>query len=135
VVEGRLDVIDTDGVDTQALHQSSVTHAGIAVGQRIALGVNGVGATGLITVISHTSDVRAHCGESKEGGNAGMREISLNTDDLEALLGIGVDKVFAIDLKSLQGECRASQGTGGRKETTGRLYIYRVSILITNHDC
>lgn len=59
-----------------------------------------------------------------------MREISLNTDDLEALLGIGVDKVLAIDLESLQGECRASQGTGGRKETTGRLYINRISILI-----
>ena len=50
-----------------------------------------------------------------------MRDISLNTDDLETLLGIGVDKVLAIDLKSLQSECGASQGTGGREETTGGL--------------
>src|SRR6185437_13606161 len=52
VVQGRLDVVDTDGVDTQALHQSGVTHAGIAVGQRVTLGVDGVGTTGLVTVIS-----------------------------------------------------------------------------------
>jgi hypothetical protein len=58
----------------------------------------------------------------------GMRDISLNTDDLETLLGLGVDKVLAINLKRLQGQRRTSQGTGGREETTGGLLRNRASV-------
>lgn len=59
----------------------------------------------------------------------GMRDILLNTDDLKTLLGLGIDKVLAIDLEGAQSQRGASQGTGGREETTGGLSINRASVL------
>jgi hypothetical protein len=55
----------------------------------------------------------------------------LNTDDLETLLGLGVDEVLAINLKSGDSGGGANQGTGSRKHTAVRLY--HVSIPFSFH--
>lgn len=114
MVKSGLDVVDTDGVDAKHLHQSCIALAGRGVGQRVRLGVDAARTTRLVAI--------AHKGQRAMDDRMGMRmrQDSLNTDDLETLV-LGGDKILAIDGERLHSEGRASEGTSGRKETTGGL--------------
>lgn len=43
--------------------------------------------------------------------------VSLNTENLEPVTGLGVDKVLALDLEGSHCSGRASEGADGREET------------------
>lgn len=114
VVEVGLDVVDTDSVDAQHLHQSRVTLANRGITQRVALLVDRVGTTGLVTIPEAVSIARGN-------RESGMRDVSLDTEDLETIIVV-VDKILAIDLKRSHSKSRAGEGNSGRKQTTGGLY-------------
>lgn len=48
--------------------------------------------------------------------------VSLNTEDLEPVTGLGVDKVLALDLEGSHSSGGAGEGTDGREETSVGLY-------------
>lgn len=48
----------------------------------------------------------------------GQQKILLNADDLEALVGLGVDKVLALHFERDDGGGSAGESTDGRSETT-----------------
>jgi hypothetical protein len=54
--------------------------------------------------------------------NAGRGIVLLNTENLEPVTGLGVDKVLALDLEGSHGGGGAGEGTDGRKETSVGLY-------------
>lgn len=51
-------------------------------------------------------------------GMWGRGKVSLNTENLEPITGLGVDKVLALDLEGSHGRGGASEGANGRKETS-----------------
>jgi hypothetical protein len=54
--------------------------------------------------------------------NAGRGSVSLNTENLEPVTGLGVDKVLALDLERSHSGGGAGEGTDGREETSVGLY-------------
>lgn len=96
------------------LHESGITETGIGLAQGILFGAKAGLTTGLVAmcVSVHVLDARLVV----KFGNI------LNTDDLEPLLGLGVDKVLAVNLKSGDSSGSAHQGKGSRKHTAVRLY-------------
>lgn len=88
---------------TQLLHESSITQTGLGLTERVLLRGEAGFTTGLVAV----TPVRSR----SAGTNfkmRGERGVLLNTENLEASLGLGVDKVLALDLQRRQGS-----GTAG----------------------
>lgn len=85
VVKVGVNVVNTDGVDAESLHEGSITHASIGVGQRVLVlrGLVAGAATGLVA----------------------------NTNDLELVARVGVIKVVALDFEGLDG----ADGRGGER--------------------
>ena len=83
MVQVGVDVVNTDGVDAENLHESSIAHASISVGQRVLAIFRLVtsAATGLVA----------------------------NTNDLELVTRVGVVEFVALDLEGLDGH----DGGGG----------------------
>lgn len=83
MVQVGVDVVNTDGVDAENLHEGSIAHASISVGQRVLAIFRLVtsAATGLVA----------------------------NTNDLELVTRVGVVEFVALDLEGLDGH----DGGGG----------------------
>jgi hypothetical protein len=100
VVYVGVDVVHTDSVDTENLEKGGIAEADIRVTQRVA--------AGFLVVAGRAARLIG------------------DTDDLEAVAGLGVYKVVALDLKRLDS---CSDGCAKRKKrrlNLGQKYQYRV---------
>jgi hypothetical protein len=66
--------------------------------------------------------------------NAGRGSVSLNTENLEPVTGLGVDKVLALDLERSHSGGGAGEGTDGREETSVGLYRGGCQRSVLNSD-
>lgn len=90
VVDVRVKVVDTDGVDTENLHESGITLALLGVAEGIDAGL-GVVASTASRLVGHTND-------------------------LELVAGVGIDELLALDLQGLDsGDGRGGQGAEGHE--------------------
>ena len=100
MVQGRIDIVDSNCVDTELLHEGSVTEAAGAVAQRVSVrcSTKRVGTTGLVAGKSIS------CGfdgqglyQSKGFGLCNIR----NTNDLKTIARDIVYKIGTLDLHVL----------------------------------
>lgn len=77
MVQGRVDVVRADGVDSEILHECCIAQTDLRVGERVA-------AVGSVTSLA-----------------AGL---IVDSEDHEAVASLGVDELLLVDLNGVQSE-------------------------------
>lgn len=97
VVEGWVDIVHSDGIDTEPLHESRISQADLAVGERIL---------SRLWLVSRRS-----------------AWLIGNTDDLEALAGLLNNEIRALDGEGLDGRGDLGELSAECEERDGGLGI------------